>query len=254
MRDALAAGIPVVSSVDDHESIRVVLGELDGPAHDAGVSLVVGCGLAPGLSDLLARHASTIFDEVVEIHVARTGIAGPASEVSVRRAMRDRALEWHDGVWRDTQHRVGHELVWFPDPVGACECDRVAGGVWCLAEAFPGSSLITQRWAAPPSRRLSILRRPPDTLTWGAARVEVTGTSGGVSNSVVYGVIERTAIAAGTTLALAALSVAGVLPGISDLLPVGVHGLASTSDAVAFLGELARRGVKAAVFEGVPVG
>ena len=64
--------------------------------------------------------------------------------------------------------------------------------------------------------------------------------------------IERTAIAVGTVLALTAAGLAGALPDIVRREP-GVHGLSAVAPPRAFLAELARRGVKAAVFEGVPV-
>ena len=69
--------------------------------------------------------------------------------------------------------------------------------------------------------------------------------------SVVYTV----AIAAGTVLAVTAARLAGIAPGLAARSgPVaGVHGLAALVEPVPFLSELARRGVKAAVFEGVAV-
>jgi hypothetical protein len=72
---------------------------------------------------------------------------------------------------------------------------------------------------------------------------------------MVYGVIDRTAIAGGTVLALTAARVAGAAPGLAARSGpvVGVHGLAALVEPVPFLAELARRGVKAAVFEGVAV-
>jgi hypothetical protein len=72
---------------------------------------------------------------------------------------------------------------------------------------------------------------------------------------MVYGVIDRTAVAAGTVLAVAAVRLAGIAPGLDarDGPTSGVHGLAALVEPVPFLAELARRGVKAAVFEGVRV-
>ena len=45
----------------------------------SGVTVAIGCGLAPGLTDVLAGHAAALFESVDEIRVARTGWAGPAS-------------------------------------------------------------------------------------------------------------------------------------------------------------------------------
>ena len=72
--------------------------------------------------------------------------------------------------------------------------------------------------------------------------------------SIVYGVIEHPAVAAGTVLAVAAARLAGLLPGIELLRePVGASGLGTLVEPTSFLAELARRGVKAATFEGVAV-
>ena len=92
--------------------------------------------------------------------------------------------------------------------------------------------------------------------TAAAARVEVWGWRGNERVPVVYGVIERTAVAAGTVLGTTAARLAGLLPSIT-LRPgpaTGVRGLGALVEPAPFLAELARRGVKAAKFEGVPVG
>jgi hypothetical protein len=83
----------------------------------------------------------------------------------------------------------------------------------------------------------------------------VWGWRGQARESMVYGLIDRTAIAAGTVLAVTAARLAGIAPGLAARSgpAAGVHGLAALVEPVPFLAELARRGVKAAVFEGVAV-
>ena len=71
--------------------------------------------------------------------------------------------------------------------------------------------------------------------------------------SVVYGVIERTAVAAGTVLGVTGAWLARALPALDPLPPAGAHGLGAVVDPALFLAELASRGVKAAAFEGVAV-
>ena len=46
-------------------------------------------------------------------------------------------------------HRRGDELIWFPDPVGARECELVATGVELLVAATPGVERVTVRLGAP---------------------------------------------------------------------------------------------------------
>ena len=87
--------------------------------------VVTGCGLAPGLSDVLACDVASVLDTVDEVHVARFGVAGDACLAAARAAQRAPVLEWRDGVLV-TERGHGAELIWFPDPVGAGECELVS--------------------------------------------------------------------------------------------------------------------------------
>jgi hypothetical protein len=253
---AVRAGVPAAVVADTDDDVGALLA-LDADARRAGVVLAAGCGLVPGLGDVLARHAADAMDRADEVHVARTGAAGPACIDALKRARHERALEWHDGAWQ-TSRKVGPLLVWFPDPVGARECEVAAAGASVLLQAVPGAEHVTVRVDEPPVRsptRALVTRKPLDA-GWGAARVEVWGWRGNRRVPVVYGVIERTAVAAGTVLAVAAARLAGLLPAVTLRADprAGARGLGALVEAAPFLAELARRGVKAATFEGVPVG
>src|SRR5690606_22288464 len=102
-----------------------------------------------------------------------------------------------------------------------------------------------------PPKRTRFRRRFGDDGEWGAARVDVWGRRAGTLDCVVYGVVERTGVAAGTVLAVAAARLGGALE--PPLVQPGVHGLAALVTPVPFLHELAQRGVRAAAFEGVAV-
>jgi type IV secretory pathway TrbD component len=93
-------------------------------------------------------------------------------------------------------------------------------------------------------------RREPDD-DWGAVWVEVRGHRGRSEEILVYGAVDRMAFAAGAVLGVTALWLAGL--GAAPITTTGAHGLAALVDPVPFLGELARRGVTAAVFEGATV-
>jgi hypothetical protein len=75
-------------------------------------------------------------------------------------------------------------------------------------------------------------------------RVEVRGWRGAETATAVLGAVDRPSLAAAT---VAATALRWVMDG--KLLP-GATGLAALEDAAPILVELARRGVKAAVFEG----
>jgi len=257
-RAAIERRVPY-ASVADHDAAISALRALDDTARARDTCLLAGCGLAPGLADVLVRHAADMLDSVDEVHVARFGVAGPACAAVARQTQREPNTEWHAGELVHDRHR-GSELIWFPDPVGARECPLVATGVELLTAALPGVERVTMRLGAPPLRRLAapgILafsargRRDP-AAGFGAVRAEVWGWQGGARATVVYGVIERTAVAAGTVLGVATAWLAGALPEIGEPR-AGAFGLGGAVKPVPFLAELARRGVKAAVFEGVAV-
>ncbi|MEX0665551.1 MAG: hypothetical protein WD598_12400 [Acidimicrobiia bacterium] len=250
-RAAVSARRPVAAVSDEEVAIAALLA-LDAPARDAGVAVIAGCALVPGLSEVLARHAANDLDAADEVHVARAGAAGPECVAALRRIRRVRALEWRDDTWR-SERRLGPQLVWFPDPVGARECDVAPSGVALMRDAVPGARHASVRVAEPPVRNtlMALLGRRPLDNGWGAARVEVWGWRGEARESIVYGVIERPAVAAGTVLAVTAARLAGALPTITFAAePIGAGGLGTFVTPAPFLAELARRGVKAAAFEG----
>jgi hypothetical protein len=242
---SIAAGVPCATADDDHDAIEAAR-SLEPNARAADVAVVTGCGLAPGLSDVLARHAASMFDGLDEIRVARTGWAGPSSVAAVRHARRASVRAWRDGTWRE-EHPHGETQVWFPEPIGARDCRPVTGAAAVLVDDFPGVPRVSVLLGEPP-RRTFLRRQFGDDGQWGAARVEIWGRRDGVSECVVYGVVERTAVAAGAVLAVATIRLA------AGEGPSGVHGLGAFQDARGILADLASRGVKAAIFEGVAVG
>ncbi|MEI7887211.1 MAG: hypothetical protein WCJ04_07445 [Actinomycetes bacterium] len=247
-REQLMAGRDVITTTDDADEVRELL-ELGPLAESLGRTLVVGAALAPGLSCLLASHASELLDRVDEIHIARHGAAGPACAAQRLRALRGTATDWRDGAWVKRPGFSGRELCWFPDPIGARDCYRAAlADPLLLVPAFPEVIRVTARLAA--TRRDRALAPFP---VWfpapteggiGAVRVELRGERDGRREWVVYGVLDRPAVAAAATAAVTALWVAagGAATGASGLAALG-----ATSE---LLVELALRGVRAAVFEG----
>src|SRR5262245_42963670 len=72
-RDAVERGIPFASATDQADALRA-LHALDANARAHATTVLPGCGLAPGLADVLVRHAAGVLDVVDEIHVARFGV------------------------------------------------------------------------------------------------------------------------------------------------------------------------------------
>lgn len=241
-------GVSVVSISDAPEDVDALL-TLDLDRHPE-VTVVAGAGFAPGLTCVLARHASDAFDAVDEVHVAKSGTGGPACARQHHRALSSSAVDWRDGQWVRRPGGSGRQLWWFPDPVGAQDCYRAAlADSTLLQAAFPNADRITARVAATRrdrfTSRLPMLRRPHPEGLVGAVRVEVWGRRGAAREGIVYGAIDRPAVAAGAVAALAAVWVAS-----GSVERAGVGGLASLVAPLPFLTDLERRGIRAAVFEG----
>jgi predicted dinucleotide-binding enzyme len=239
----------IVSVSDDITDVRRLL-DLDSEARERHVTVAVGAGFAPGLTCVLAAHAARGFDTVEEVHVARAGTGGPACARQHHRALGRLALDWRDGGFVQRPPGSGRELSWFPDPIGAQDCYRAAlPDALVLVPAFPGVRRVTARVAA--NRRDRLTARLP--MLWpthpeggpGAVRVEVRGRRGSAHEVAVLGAMDRPAVAAGAVASLAARWAAE-----GRLRRRGAGGLAALVEAAPFLTELARRGVRVAVFEG----
>jgi len=233
------------------EDVRELLA-LDEEATERGRHVAVGAGFAPGFTCVLAAHAAGRFESVDEIHIAHVGTGGPACARRHHRALRGHALDLRDGTWVERRGGTGRELSWFPDPIGGADCYRGAlpDGLLLVA-AFPGVRRVTARLAANRrdrfTSRLPMLRPPHAEGGPGAVRVEVRGRRGAARDVVVLGAMDRPAVAAGAVAAQTAAWAAG-----GRLRRHGAAGLAALVDTGPFLAELARVGVKAAVFEGAP--
>jgi len=248
-RKAVAAGRHVVSVADTLGAVEDLL-DLHAEARERGVVVAVGAGFGPGLSCVLARHAAGDFDLVDEIHVARHGTGGPACARQHHATLRGVGLDWRDHAWRRRPPGSGRELCFFPDPISGADCYRAAlPDALLLVPAFPGVSRVTARLAATRRDRLTaglpMLRPPHAEGRIGGLRVEVRGRRGQNRDTVVLGAVDRPAVAAGTVAAVTARWVAH-----EQGLTTGAVGLASLVEPLPFLHELARAGVRAAVFEG----
>jgi saccharopine dehydrogenase-like NADP-dependent oxidoreductase len=248
---ALAAGAHVVATAHDLPSVRGLL-TLDSMARGRGLTLAVGAGFSPGLSCLLAAHGAALFDEVREVHISHHGTGGPSCARAHHASLRRKAIDFRDGDWVERQGGSGRELVWFPEPVAGRDCYRaeLADAV-LLAPRFPMLERATSRLSATRrdrlTARLPMLRQPHPEGLVGALRVELRGLRNGSSETLVYGAMDRPAVAAGAVAAVVAVAA------VSGELATGAGGLASlVDDPVRVLTELSTRGVRGAVFEGGP--
>lgn len=244
--------IPVISVGDQLDDV-VQLMELHDAATDADASLVVGAGMAPGLSGLLARYLADQLASSDEIHIAVHGTAGPACARQHHRALAGNAVGFHDGRWVRRTAGSGRELCWFPEPVGAYDCYRAElSSPLLLRDVFTDVCRMSARVSANRrdrlTARLPMLSEPHEEGGVGALRIEVRGADhGGGRSTLIAGVAELvgTATAATATAFLHAALTGG--------LPTGVVRAGDARlDTVGLLRTVERLGVRLQEFTGVP--
>ena len=222
-------GASVITLADDLDDTQQLfdLGELFS-SNDA--SLVVGAGMSPGLSGLLARHLASRLHRIDELHIAMHGAAGPACARVHHRSLSGRSPGYIDGEWKEFHGGSGRELCWFPEPVGAVDCYRAESPLPILLHrAFPEAQRISSRRSATRrdrlTARLPMLRPPHAEGGVGALRVEVRGASSdGARETYVMGVAELVGSVAAAVIAsmITELKSSGlgrglVIPGAADI-------------------------------------
>ena len=247
-RAALSSGMNVVSPSDDPDEVRDLL-ELHDLAEGRRLSLVVGAAFSPGLTCLLISLGSTRFDLLDEVHVARIGTGGPQCARQRSRSTRLTTDEWRDGRWVPAASGSGRQLCWFPDPMGAKDCYRVASAEpQLIVREFPTLNRVSVKMAMSRKDRLTLplphLVVAPDDGRVGASRVELRGFRRGVSTTCVLGALDRPAQVAAAVLAEV---VVGIERGEA---PLGAHGLAAWDSPEEVLSRLRQRGIRVAEFLG----
>ena len=122
--------------------------ELDVLAFESGVTIVPGCGLAPGLATLLAAHGIRRLDEAHSVHIRvgelprqptsplRFGLPYPVETLLERYS--ERAVVIRDGVRLSVEPLTEVEEIEFPAPYGALEAFHTGGGLGSLTSTFAG--------------------------------------------------------------------------------------------------------------------
>ena len=249
--ELLADGVDVVSMGADLADVKALLA-LHPAAERKGRTLVIGAGMAPGLSGLLARSLAGQLHELDELHVATHGTAGPACARQHHHALGHTALGWHDGEWIEPAGGSGRDLVWFPEPMGAHDCYRAALPDPLLLQAvFPGVLRVSARVSATRrdrmTARLPMLTPPHADGDLGAVRVEARGAGpGGERITLISGASGPTAELAAAVCAATALRLltVGAPPGA---YPLGAGEL----DALDVLHHATGLGVRVQEFTGV---
>lgn len=121
VRAAMAAGRDYISLCDDPGSLREVMA-MGSEAARRGIRVLCGCGLTPGLSDLLARRASSRLDRVDSVRFAWFLELGPylgaATLEHLLHSFAGKAPGRRGGSPSGSRAGSWEELVAFPSPVG----------------------------------------------------------------------------------------------------------------------------------------
>jgi len=101
--------------------------ELDEEARKAGVTIVLGCGVAPGIADILAKYGADKLDSVDEVHL-RYGEVNfdPAKYKWTFRTVLEEytagPVVYQEGEFKELQPFSGKHVFEFPEPIGKRPC------------------------------------------------------------------------------------------------------------------------------------
>ncbi|MDD3717346.1 MAG: saccharopine dehydrogenase NADP-binding domain-containing protein [Actinomycetota bacterium] len=272
-RAAIAVGVDYLSLCDDVESTREVM-SLSPDAERAGVRILCGCGLTPGLSDLLARRACSRLDETDAVELAWFLEPGPdlgaATLEHLLHSYAVKAPVRRGGIDRGARAGSWEEEVEFPPPVGTRFVSHLAhpepltlggalavtGDVWfkagmgsrakglllqALARLGEGARTELERSSLHAVTAALARRGRPSFPT--ALRVTARGTEKG-------GVMHRTLCVAGDYYRISGLVMAAAVEGmVRDSWAPGVHTAHEVLDNPRFFAWLSRAGQRILVGE-----
>jgi len=101
--------------------------ELDEAAREAGVTICLGCGATPGVTNLMTRHLAGEMDQVHEVHIAFASFRSIAPSAGLLDTVLDefspgsRRFYWEEGVFVEVPAFSGAKKVGFSEPVGEIE-------------------------------------------------------------------------------------------------------------------------------------
>jgi saccharopine dehydrogenase (NAD+, L-lysine-forming) len=131
VRAAIEAQVDYADVSDDVEPIQELFhtGAIDREARAAGITVVVGLGTSPGLTNIIARYGAQHLDTVTSVHFAlctgtwTRGAAVWAHRLHVNSGF---ATVYRDGRWTEVPAMSEEEIVTFPWPPGRASVHIVA--------------------------------------------------------------------------------------------------------------------------------
>lgn len=281
VRAVIDAGANYVSLCDDHvvtDRVRA----LDGAARDAGVTVISGCGMSPGITNLLVAVAASELEVVDEIDIAvaasSADSAGTAAALHFLAQMSVTAPAISDHVPDVATAGTAPKLVYFPEPVGWVETFRAGHPeIATLPDTFSDLESLRFRIGLTERAAMDVIRAsaaarllttekqrrmwlrlaeplrpalealPPRGAAWTAARVDVRGDFNGTPTAVTLAVVDHLTNLAAVPLAHAAVEVA------RGKCKTGVLSPEQAFDGPLFLKAIADRGIRVARLDPVRV-
>ena len=125
---AIGVGIPLVDVCDDWTTTLELL-ELDQEARKAGITVIVGLGASPGVTNIMARYGASKLDRTDEVHTSwimrGSDLGGPACCAHLIHSLPDRAFVFEDHHMCEVQPFVdGRETLEFPE-LGAVQVTHI---------------------------------------------------------------------------------------------------------------------------------
>ena len=101
--------------------------ELDEEVRKAGVTIVLGCGVAPGIADILAKYGADKLDSVDEVHLryGEVNFDPVKYKWTFRTVLEEYTagpVVYQEGEFKELQPFSGKHIFEFPEPIGKRPC------------------------------------------------------------------------------------------------------------------------------------
>lgn len=118
-RAAIAAGVSLVDVSDDWEATLEIL-SLHEAAERAGVTILLGLGASPGVTNVLARYGANQLERVEEVRTSwimrGSDMGGPALAAHLLYSLPQRAFVYEAGAMREVRaFEDGREVITYPE-------------------------------------------------------------------------------------------------------------------------------------------
>ena len=244
---AIATGTDYVSLADDLSATEETVA-LDEGAKKTGATIVSGCGMSPGLTNLLIAFASEEIrpDEVaIAIAASSADESGPATALHFLKMLDDPAPALSDGADEVVAGCSAPRLVYFPEPIGWVETFRTGHPeIATIPRTYPDLRTLSFRIGLTEKAAMDVVRAslatgllgsesrrrtwlrlseplrpalesiPPRGAPWTGIRVDVRGTDGASMRTVSLAGVDRIANLAAIPLVVAARLVGAADPGV----------------------------------------